>query len=298
MVLEPCLKLWQMGIKSLHKWLSWACKAPTAVNWTTFTNQTIGVDILGFIYRAKQDSKDPIRELTNLILLWKSNKIHPLFVFDGKSPPEKRGTASARRKQKEWQQVAPENLSLTGSERDATKQLLYATGCLYLNATGEADSLLAFLYRRGDIQAIVSMDMDFLARGCETLLVPYKSSWQHYSLSAILRDSELTYLQFLQLCVILGCDYTPTLPTLNYQRAYLLIRHKGSSLFEILKHEGIRNPNAWYHAMELLEGANDSWETLLSESQRSKWCLGFPTCEPEFCKSLGISSTDIEILSH
>ncbi len=286
-----------MGIKSLHKWLTWNRYEPRPVQWSTWANQTIGVDILGFIYRAKTNRQNPVEELRKLIVFWKSQRIHPIFIFDGKSPPEKRGTQSARKKQKEWDETCAMATCLEPDERNAVKRLLYATGCLYLNAVAEADSLLAYMHRYNHIQAVVSMDMDFLARGCETLLVPSKSEWHTYSLADILAKTGMTNEQFQQLCVLLGSDYTPTLPKLlTIQQLHWDICLKSWSMQDILKKMGIRNADAWFHALEMLRGTGESWNTLLSVAQRDKLIRGIPACEVESCRELGMSEADIAIL--
>ncbi len=275
-----------MGIKSLHKWLSWVCSPPDPVNWSEFSGTAVGIDALGFLYKAKQESKTPLEYIASLILLLKSHQIQPIFVFDGKSPTEKTSTCSARKRQKDrLSDTARELTCIQTEERNHVKQLLYASACLSINASKEADSVLAFMMRHGWIKAVLSMDMDFLPRGCENLLVPYKSGWQHYRLSAILHESKLTYSQFMDLCLLLGTDYNPHIPTLSYQRIYWSLIHNKLPIESILAKEGIRDINLWLRAKSTLLGTHESWNTILSEPQRGKFANGIPVAEPEFCRT-------------
>ena len=272
-----------MGIRSLHKWLSWVCSTPPTVDWSTLSGSVVGIDALGFLYKAKQDGQTPQAAIADLIVLLKSHQIQPFFVFDGKSPADKQTTRTARKRQKDLlNETDREAACIQTHERNEVKQLLYASSCLSVNATQEADFVLAYMARQGWISAILSMDMDFLARGCETLLVPYKNTWQEYRLSAILAESKMSFSQFQTLCLLLGTDYNPSIPTLSYQRIHWSIANGGLDLETILKREGIRDNRLWLRARRILLGEEDTWASVLSEQQRIKCAAGIPPAEPEF----------------
>ncbi len=221
--------------------------------------------------------------LASLIRALRAWGIEPLFVFDGKSPREKDGTRSARRRQRA---LVPESeqIRVSTDTRNEVKQLFYALGILALNAEQEADTVLAYLARTGQIAAVISADMDFLPRGVERLLIPNiltdLTTWRCACLSQLLAKSQMTYAQFVDMCVLMGCDYAPTIPTISYQSAYWRIR-EGRTMLEILGGEGIRTYTAWETAGILLRGEKDRWETILSEHQREKWRAGPPKPEPD-----------------
>jgi flap endonuclease-1 len=56
----------------------------------------------------------------------------------------------------------------------------------------------------------------------------------------MLKELELTQEQFVDLCILLGCDYTGTIPGIGYKRAYNFIK-KYSTIENIIKGEKI-NP--------------------------------------------------------
>lgn len=272
-----------MGIRNLTRWIQWVrpLHPMTAAEWEALRDKRVGVDVLGFMYRAKTEGASVLEVLAALVRSLRAWGIQPVFVFDGKSPREKDGTRSARRRQKVVVD-GREPVRITSEDRNAAKQLFYALGVLCLNAELEADEVLAFLNRRGDFAAVISADMDFLPRGVDTLIIPNTladlTTWRAATLSDLLETAHLTYAEFVDMCVLMGCDYAPTIPTISYQSAYWRIRE--TTLLEILAHEGIRTATAWERAAVLLRGDNATWETVLSSKQREKWAAGPPPAEP------------------
>jgi 5'-3' exonuclease len=173
---------------------------------------------------------------------------------------------------------------ISTGDRLEVKQFFYARGVLALNAEQEADSVLAHLARTGELAAILTSDMDFVPRGVEWVLLPDfradMTQWRAVHLTALLEKAKLTYPQFVDMCVLMGCDYAPYIPTISYQSAYWLIR-SGKSMLDILAAEGIRTATAWDRAVILLKGTEDRWDDLLCARQREKWAAGPPPAEPD-----------------
>jgi len=258
-----------MGIQKLNKWIRWVSD-DQPVCWKSLSGQKIGIDALGFLYKANEDHVSDCLVVAKLIAFWRSHQIEPIFVFDGRIPVEKQGTCMKRRQRKEYLPVEKQ-VYVTSEDRNRVKQLLYACGVTFLNANEEADSVLALLLRQGSIAAIVSQDLDFLARGCERVLVPAgdPSTWRDLHLSKLLEASQMTYDQFLTMCVLLGSDYCPSIPSLRIET--LMKRVQVEPLSSLLAKEGIRNPTLWFRAMSLLRGEKDTWESVLTEKQQEKW---------------------------
>lgn len=259
-----------MGIQKLNKWIRWVSD-DQPVCWKSLSGQKIGIDALGFLYKANEDHVSDCLVVAKLIAFWRSYQIEPIFVFDGRIPAEKQRTCMKRRQRKEYL-PAEKQVYVTSEDRNRVKQLLYASGVTFLNATEEADSVLALLMRQGGIAAIVSQDLDFLARGCERLLVPTgdPTTWRDLHLSKLLEASQMTYEQFLTMCVLMGSDYCPSVPSLRIET--LMKQVQRESLTSLLAKEGIRNPSLWICAMSLLRGEKDTWDSVLKEKQREKWC--------------------------
>jgi flap endonuclease-1 len=305
-----------MGVRGLAGWISWAVpetiKTP---NWTAWKGKSIGFDILGFLYKAKAQKKDPIAYLGSFLAAAAHLEIRLLPVFDGKPPSIKKGTVEQRSSQKQCQESTKQALMkdlesvpltttqkhvleskvkaldvitnyLTSEERDRAKQLCYACGILPLNASGEADTVLAHFMKTGVIQAIISNDYDYLARGVETLLVPEGLAipgstlcWKQYSLSSILQATHFTYIQFVEMCVLMGCDYTVRAVSLPYKSAYWAIKYRGA-LVNTLRHLNINGCAVYETAIKSYVGNTDSKE-LMGEKQWEKFHGLKPVVEPE-----------------
>jgi 5'-3' exonuclease len=264
-----------MGIRCLTRWIEWACKDTIRpVDWSSVQGR-IGVDALSLLYRAKASQKDPVEQLAAWILQMRRGGIEPVFVFDGKSPHEKERTRILRNKQRDLVDSAT---YVHSDDRNRIKQFLYAAGVLFLNAEGEADSVLAYLARMNYITAVVSGDLDFLPRGVRRLILP-GDEWREINLVTLLHSSKLSYDQFVRMCVLLGTDYNPSIPTISWQSAYWSQRYGEHDIVTCLKREGIRNPSAWITAERILRGEEDRWEDILSEKQREKWEQGAPAME-------------------
>jgi flap endonuclease-1 len=296
-----------MGIRGLTGWIRWA--APAALKtpvWASYKNKRVGIDILGFLYKAKANKTHPIAYIAHLIAKCREYNIIPVPVFDGKPPDEKRETIRQRnevrlkndmkRQQlttdmenatmtaeqrdtltKEIGALTVSSIYVTTDERDEVKRLLYAAGVIFLNANGEADNVLAYLMRRGELDAVMSNDMDLLARGVHTLLVPERmgvpgdtSGWIAYELNNILEYAGLTYLQFLEMCVLMGSDYTNKAKSLPFKTSYFTIKYKGN-LHRALESIHIKDYLPYDRAIDMLNGRNETVEELMSDKQWVKW---------------------------
>jgi len=298
-----------MGIRGLTGWIRWA--APPAIktpNWASFAKKRVGIDILGFLYKAKANNTHPITYIAHLIAKCREYNIIPIPVFDGKPPDEKRETIKQRNEARlkndmKRQQLATdiENVDMTKEqrdtltkeignltansvyvttdERDEVKRLLYAAGVIFLNANGEADNVLAYLMRRGELDAVMSNDMDLLARGVHTMIVPERmgvpgdtTGWIAYELNNILHHAGLTYLQFLEMCVLMGSDYTNKAKSLPFKQSYFTIKYKGN-LHKALESIHITDIVPYDRAIDMLNGRGETAEALMSDKQWMKWSL-------------------------
>ena len=276
-----------MGIRGLNKFLRWKVpSARRAVSWAGRGGQTWGIDCSCLLFRAKAEGLKPVTVMASLLVRMRRAGITPIVVFDGKPPAAKAAVIEQRRvvrvtAQKEMAEIRAalsENAvelteaergarevrlaelqrrapTVSGGEKDDVKKFLYACGVTFVTASGEADDVLAALVRQGRIQAIVSTDMDMLARGVPVLVTPETpdaSVMAEWSLDVVLRRLGLTYDQFVVACALMGSDYT----------------------------EGVMDPPAAVEAartgreagggVELLRGDGVVMEDLLNEKQRAR----------------------------
>lgn len=185
------------------------------------------------------------------LLNFLEHKIIPIFVFDGKPPENKNRVIqnrNARRKQ------AIDNITELGDDVTTDNELyiknfkktfkpskkdiiecqimLDLLGIPYICAPGEADVICAWLATKCDIngkryvKGICSDDSDMLALGAPYLFkdmgkfIRNGSQITVVSLHKTLAKMDITMDQFLNLCVLLGCDNCKNIPGVGYKTVY------------------------------------------------------------------------------
>lgn len=185
------------------------------------------------------------------------NGIKPVYVFDGKPPQlksgelEKRGERRAEAEkllaaaqesgeQENIDKFTKRLVKVTKQHNDECKKLLSLMGVPYIEAPCEAEASCAALVKAGKVFATATEDMDGLTFGTGVLLRHLTASEakklpiQEFSFTRILQDIGLTHSQFIDLCILLGCDYCGTIKGVGPKRAIDLIRQHGS-IEEILE---------------------------------------------------------------
>jgi len=277
-----------MGIHRLASWIHWAARSTVvAPDWKQYEGKVIGIDILGFLYKWKQGKQSAPLQLAYLVAACRRANLTPVAVFDGRPPAAKTAVRNAGVTASMPTTVerafhlpslrTSSPLTISSAERDAVKQFLYACGVLSLNAAEEADDVLAAFAKMGHFAAVISHDYDMLARGVETLLVPKPyalpgdiEGWSAYSLSAIEHAASLTHSQFVAMCVLMGCDYSPS--EMPACRAYWAAKREGDKAFF--------DPAQHAAAARYLATPTDL-RALMGEKQWEKWRAGPPAPEPE-----------------
>ncbi|KAI8364297.1 PIN domain-like protein [Choanephora cucurbitarum] len=184
--------------------------------------------------------------------------IKPVFVFDGKPPTLKSGELAKRKARKEEAQSNLEEATEVGNAEDINrfakrtvkvtqvhnnecKELLRLMGIPYVEAPCEAEAQCAELAKSGKVYAAASEDMDTLTFEAPILLrhltfsEARKMPIDEVNLEKALEGLELKMSEFIDLCILLGCDYTQSIKGVGPKSAYNLIKeHK--SIDEALKH--------------------------------------------------------------
>lgn len=92
----------------------------------------------------------------------------------------------------------------------------------------DGEGLCCWLYRSGLVDAVYSSDGDNLAYGCSTLIVSKtKFKFTLVRLSNILEQLDISYSQFLDLCIMSGCDYNTNIYNVGVSKCYDLIVRYG-----------------------------------------------------------------------
>jgi len=297
-----------MGIKGLGGFIKWRVPhVRKSLNWITHAGEHWGIDCSCLLYKAKGAGLSPMTVIVGLIVKMRRVGIIPIFVFDGRSPAAKADVIDQRRvvrqaAQKEIIEIkaglGTEDLSLTekmhmerrvaalqrkaptvsSSEKDNIKKLLYSAGVQFITASEEADDVLGYLCRQSMLQGVVSSDMDMLARGVPLLIIPETTDatvLTEIRLSDVLTGLGLKQPQFVDACMLMGSDYSAKGWSSIEPKAAVEIARRGFDWASFSSDCAVME-----QGVALLNGYGVKWEDIVSEKQRAKWDAGRPPCEP------------------
>ncbi|KAI0241096.1 Elongation of fatty acids protein 2 [Massospora cicadina] len=178
------------------------------------------------------------------------NGIKPVYVFDGKPPTFKGGElakrierrAEAQRSLEEAKEIGDQEavdrftrrtVKVTKEHNVECKKLLELMGIPYVEAPCEAEAQCAALCKAGKVYSAASEDMDTLTFGSPILLrhLTYSEAKKEpiveVHLETALAGLGFTMDQFIDLCILLGCDYSDTIKGIGPTRALtLMAEHK------------------------------------------------------------------------
>jgi flap endonuclease-1 len=107
---------------------------------------------------------------------------------------------------------------------DEVMEFLNCLGIPFLKAISESEETCAFLQKNGYVDYVLTEDTDALTFGATKVIFGEKL----YTLDSILEGLELNYTQFIDFCILCGCDYTGTIPKVGPVNAYKLIKKHNS----------------------------------------------------------------------
>lgn len=250
-----------MGIRYLNQFLQKNANKSSIqlYNLSELSGKKIAVDISIYLYRYIADNS-LIDSMYLMLILFRTNNITPVFIFDGKPPEEKTDLLQKRKTDKRNAKKEYNNLKLLletnkqlndnekkeismnieklkksfitiqKNDIENVKKLIRAYGSTYYDAPGEADELCAYLTIQNKVWGCLSEDMDMFVYGCPRVL-RYFSLLNHnvivYNVKDILNDLQLEQKELREICVLSGTDYNinqdtklTLLNTLKYFKKY------------------------------------------------------------------------------
>ena len=254
-----------MGIRHLNRFLKEnASSSIKLCNLSELSGKKIAVDISIYMYRFASDNT-LIENIYLMLATFRHFNITPIFVFDGKPPPEKRELLQKRKQDKEQAEEEYNKLKMSleiNAEMDEAdkqeilynmdmlkkqfvcinkndielvKNLIRSYGCTYYDAPGEADELCALLNIKDKVWGCLSEDMDMFVYGCPKV-IRYFSLLSHtavvYDVKGILNNLGISQRELREICVLSGTDYNTECEskiTLNDTLKYFKKYHKSKS---------------------------------------------------------------------
>lgn len=185
----------------------------------------------------------------NRSIMLLENGIRPVWVFDGKPPEmkmklleqrktrkmeaeEKLNTAIEADNEEDIKKYAGQTVRITKKMIDDAKTLVRCLGLPVIEAPSEAEAQCTELAKAGIVYGVASEDMDCLTFGAPYLLKGFNSKDEpvtQIKLEEVLKGLEVTMDQFIDICILCGCDYTGSIQNIgpikafNYIKEYLSI---------------------------------------------------------------------------
>jgi 5'-3' exonuclease len=181
-----------------------------------------------------------MEQVYHLLCLFLKYKIYAIFIFDGKSPPEKSNVIHNRYMQKKeaeskYDEIQRNLLAMdknSGEYMSACRELIYlqkkmvrlrsehivqskelmcAFGFAYYDAPGESDQLCAHFVKSGAAWACLSDDMDMFLLDCPRVLrimSVANHTWTLYHTASIFKELDISLQDLREIVVMCGSsDY-------------------------------------------------------------------------------------------
>ncbi|CAG9327369.1 unnamed protein product [Blepharisma stoltei] len=225
-----------------------ACDASMAMYQFLIATQFSTKSGLGMLTDSDGNHTAHLLGLFNRTIMFLENRVKPIWVFDGRPPTMKAAELEKRKKAKEEAEENVEKAIEEGKEEDIKKfgqrtiritpemkedamQMLRLMGVPVIQAPCEAEAQCAHLVKLGKAQAVASEDMDSLTFGATYLLRGFNSKKEpivEISYNELLAGLELNQREFIDLCILLGCDYTEHISGIGPVTGYKLIKQYGT----------------------------------------------------------------------
>lgn len=253
-----------MGIKGLTKTITkYSPESITNENLYKLSGKKVAVDASLILYQQllkapggkvfKNSNSKITSHITGVfykIMNYISLNIEMIFIFDGKPPDNKQDCINQRKEkskkakeaslkttcEQEKEKLEKSALRLTKEMIDDVKKLLEFMGISYIHPeVGEGEAYASELCRMGYVDYVLTEDMDTMAYACPKLIrncvdksLKRKDIVSIFDYSRLINDFGLNHEQFLDFCILCGCDYCPIVPKVGNVTAMKLIKTHGS----------------------------------------------------------------------
>jgi len=226
-----------MGVKNLYKLVEkFAPDAISDCSKEELKGWKLGIDANLAVYQWSAAGKSqsivnssgrPINHIQGAffrtISLIKSG-ITPVYIFDGPPPQSKETTMEERRKSR----ANGSSHRLPPGAMNDVMNLFALMGVYCVKSPVEADSQAAYMCRIGELDGVATEDMDALPFGATCMVRGLGSNAKRVKIidtSKVLSGLKLTMPEFIDVCILLGCDYAKTSkPKIGHLTVLPLIR--------------------------------------------------------------------------
>jgi flap endonuclease-1 len=140
------------------------------------------------------------------------------------SDSESENIKNVQKIKKEIEKIQKNTLYVNKIHTKEVIELLKSIGVPFFESFGEAEESCVFLQKNNFADYILTEDTDSLTFGGNNILFSSIGGFMLCNLNKILNDFQLTHSEFIDLCILCGCDYTPGIPKLGPISAFKIIK--------------------------------------------------------------------------
>lgn len=249
-----------MGIKELNPMLKkYAENCVQESDLCFFKGKRVAIDTSIYLYKYLYGNGNFLEKFLQQIVRLRLNQITPIYIFDGKPPPEKSKEILSRQTRKnnlkdrlsylnvileqnkddealkkdiikEINKTKLKVISVTKDNIDSLKYFFDILNIKYIQSTCEADIICSNLCKNGIVDMVLSDDMDLLVSGAKILLRGFSVNSNKiiaYNVEDIKKTLKLTTSQWIDFCILCGCDYLKRIKGMGANNSYkLILKHK------------------------------------------------------------------------
>jgi len=252
-----------MGIKDLNPFIKqFAPEGIREEHLMDLNGKSVAIDTSLYFYKFLYSNDRYLESFFLQISKLMHYHIVPVYIFDGIPPKEKTEEINSRYEKKQNIKTKIESLCNTLKEaesngmnskediiilktkiRETQKKLIYIKpefiknlkhmldilNIKYIQADSEADPICCQLNANGVVDMVMSDDMDFLATGAKILLRDFSlksNKIMVYNTDMILNKLDVDYDQWVDFCILCGCDYSKRIKGLGPKKLISLIKDK------------------------------------------------------------------------
>ena len=135
----------------------------------------------------------------------------------------------------EINKINKKTISVTGDDISRLRYFLDIMNIKYIKRNMEADVICSKLSSLGLVDFVISEDMDHLTSGTKILLRDFNNKNNYvtvYNLEKALDKLKITNEKWINLCIMLGCDYVSRIKGMGYKSSFKIINKCDTDSFD------------------------------------------------------------------
>jgi flap endonuclease-1 len=189
--------------------------------------------------------------MLSMIVKMINNNIQPVFVFDGAPPELKQHELNKRiekyksdnkylfaaieqKNKQSTEKYAKRTRRVTMEQQEEARKIVEMIGLPYVQSPGEGEAQCSILAKLGLVDAVGTDDTDALVFGGPVMIRGLESldtdevKLRSYNLEKLLNGWNVTMDQFIDICILCGCDYSEKIKGVGPKKAFDFIKRFGN----------------------------------------------------------------------